>query len=97
MYGDFANSETSRNIPEFVAGDVAKLILDRIYSLLEPDSRDRISMTVHGSDADRNDRLPLELGQLFVIERDDNDPHTAVRRNEKIRFWCPGPSSLFPY
>jgi hypothetical protein len=97
MYSDFRQLRDEPNIPEFVAGDVAKLILDRIYSSLEPDSRDRISMTVHGSYADRNDRLPLGLGQLFVIERDDNDPHTAVRRNEKIRFWCPGPSSLFPY
>jgi type IV secretion system protein VirB11 len=41
-------------------------------------------MTIDGSDADRNDRLPLGFGQLFVVERDDNKPHTAVRRNEKL-------------
>jgi hypothetical protein len=41
MYGDFRQFRDEPNIPKFVAGGVAKLILDRIYSLLEPDSRDR--------------------------------------------------------
>ena len=80
-----ANSETRPNIPKLVAERSRRsLFLDRSHSFVEPDSRDGVSMTVNGSDTDRNDGLPLKLGQLFVVERDDNDPHTTVRRKEKI-------------
>jgi hypothetical protein len=44
-------------------------------------------MTVDGSDADGNDRLPLGVGQLFVVEWDDNNSHILVRQNENISFF----------
>ena len=44
-------------------------------------------MTVDGSDADGNDRLPLGVGELFVVERDDNNSHILVRQNENISFF----------
>jgi hypothetical protein len=44
-------------------------------------------MTVDGGDADGNDRLPLGVGQLFVVEWDDNNSHILVRQNENISFF----------
>jgi hypothetical protein len=67
------------NVPESIPRDTAKLVLDRNDAFLEPDSRNLISMTVHGSDANWNDRTPFVIGQPFVVERDDNESYTLVR------------------
>ncbi len=98
----FVNSDLRQlrdvpNVTEFVPGDTAELVLNGSHSLFEPYARNRVSITVHGSDADGNDRFLLRFGQLFVVEGDDDNAHTAVRRNQNhFRFWCPGPSLPFP-
>jgi hypothetical protein len=81
---DLCQLRNTLNVPESVPGEAAKLVLDGSDSFLEPDSGDWVSAAVYGSDADGNDLLPLGVGQLFVIERDDNNSHTPVQGNEKI-------------
>src|ERR1019366_3723619 len=96
VHRDFCQLRDAPNIPEFVAGKAAKLVLNGNHSLLEPDSRDWISMTVCGSDADRNNRLPLGFRQLVVVERNDDNSHTLSGTAKTFRFSCPGTSVLFP-
>jgi hypothetical protein len=59
MYRRLSQFGDAVNVPEFVPGEAAKLALDRSDAFLEPDSRNLISITVHGSDANWNDRFLL--------------------------------------
>jgi hypothetical protein len=47
------------NVPKVKPGHGAEMILDRSHTLLEPDSRDCIAVTVYGGYADGDNRLFL--------------------------------------
>src|SRR6202022_322768 len=75
---DLCQLRNTLNVPECESGDVAKLVLDRSHTLLEPDCGDWVSVAIYGSNTDRNNRLPLGFGQLLIIERDNNNSHTPL-------------------
>src|SRR5260370_4394221 len=98
VHRDLRQFRDPLNVSESDAGDSAKLVLDGSHTLLKPDCGDWVSVAIHGSYADRNDRLPLGFGQLLIIERDNNNSHTPLRRTrQNFRSQCPRASMPFPY
>jgi hypothetical protein len=81
--GDFGQLRDAPDVSQFVTGEVAKLVLDGSDSFFEPDSRDWVPISVDGRNADRNYRFLLGVGQLFIVERDDDKSHTSLSGGAK--------------
>jgi hypothetical protein len=79
VYRDLSQLRDAADVPKLKTGETAKLVLDRSHTFFEPDPSDRVSVAVHGSNADGDNRLFLIVWQLVVIERDDNKAQSRDR------------------